>query len=412
MINALFWNIRGVSKAPNLRRLKKLIRLYSVQLVAICEPKLDVVSIESMRVRLSFDVVVVNLSEDIWVFIIYCLFVRLLEILLSIFRFGASSVDAPSLALLVCACQVHSGGAARLWQALLLEKPASQPWCICGDFNVTISPHEKKGAVLLASRRDWNSCSSFTWCNNRHGRARIWKRLDRLLVNADARLTGAFRLAGGSPMWVLSSKLIHTRRSIQEWNKHTFGNIFDASREAECAVCRAEARLETEGSDEAQVELNLAQAQMNHALSVEEQFLEAEGKGEMVTSRGWQLQILPCCLEAEAVQGVIHRIRNVHGAWVETDDEISNEANAHLESDPSFEEVRRIVFDMDGESAAGSDGFTGFFTFAWEVIGQDIYNAVLSFFCGVELPRFVTSTSIYLAPERPEPSGFLAVQTD
>ena len=25
---------------------------------------------------------------------------------------------------------------------------------------------------------------NFTWCNNRHGRARIWKRLDRLLLNA------------------------------------------------------------------------------------------------------------------------------------------------------------------------------------------------------------------------------------
>ena len=25
--------------------------------------------------------------------------------------------------------------------------------------------------------------SGFTWCNNRRGRARVWKRLDRLLVN-------------------------------------------------------------------------------------------------------------------------------------------------------------------------------------------------------------------------------------
>ena len=87
--------------------------------------------------------------------------------------------------------------------------------------------------------------------------------------------------------------------------------------------------------------------------------------------------------------------RNAHGAWVETDEDISNEAvhyfselfsepagnaidllhvipsivtteeNTHLEADPSIEEVRRIIFDMDGESAAGPDGFTErFFTFA------------------------------------------------
>ena len=29
------------------------------------------------------------------------------------------------------------------------------------------------------------SRSSFTWCNNRKGRARIWKRLDRLLINGE-----------------------------------------------------------------------------------------------------------------------------------------------------------------------------------------------------------------------------------
>ena len=61
------------------------------------------------------------------------------------------------------------------------------------------------------------------------------------------------------------------RRAIQEWNKHTFGNIFDASHEVEIAVHRAKARLENEG-DVAQVELNMAQVQLNHALSMEEQF--------------------------------------------------------------------------------------------------------------------------------------------
>ena len=65
-----------------------------------------------------------------------------------------------------------------------------------------------------------------------------------------------------------------------------------------------------------------------------------------------------------------------------------------------MEEIKEIIFAMDGESAAGPDGFTGrFFTFAWDVVGQDVLEAVVSFFCGHELPRSVSSTLIVLIPK-------------
>ena len=71
---------------------------------------------------------------------------------------------------------------------------------------------------------------------------------------------------------------------------------------------------------------------------------------------------------------------------------------------PTIEEVYRVIKSMDGDSVAGPDGFTGkFFTFAWDVIAQDVYNAILSFFCGAELSRFITSTSIVLIPKMPNP---------
>ena len=60
-------------------------------------------------------------------------------------------------------------------------------------------------------------------------------------------------------------------------------------------------------------------------------------------------------------------------------------------------EIKKVVFTMDGESTAGPGGFIGrFFTFAWEVVGQDLYEAVASFFCGHELPPSVASTLIVL----------------
>ncbi|XP_027156179.1 uncharacterized protein LOC113756908 [Coffea eugenioides] len=219
----------------------------------------------------------------------------------------------------------------------------------------------------------------------------------------------------GSPMKILWTKLLSTRRAIQEWNKHTFGNIFDASREAEAAVRRTEARLETEGSDDAQVELHRAQAWLNNALSVEEHY--------------WK--------QKRRTQGIIHRIKDANGVWLESDEEIANEAvsyfsdlfsepagnaedllqviptcvtaeeSARLEADPTMEEVKRVIFAIDGESAAGPDGFTSrFFSFAWEVIGPEVFNAILSFFCGAVIPRFFTSTSIILIPKGPNLQDF------
>ncbi|XP_027170927.1 uncharacterized protein LOC113770609 [Coffea eugenioides] len=369
-----------------------------------------------------------------------------------------------------------------LWQALVLEKPSSQPWCICGDFNAIIAPDEKKGGRPFSSTEGLElmsfmeeaevfdvgfSGSSFTWCNNRQGRARIWKRLDRLLINGEcsdlpasvavfhlarhpfdhaplkisfaSRLdnkphpfrflnvwtsnaslldvirTACQRECQGSPMKILCTKLLSTRRAIQEWNKHTFGNIFDASREAETDMRRAEARLEIEGSDDAQVKLHWSQARLNNALSVEEHYWEQKRR----------------------TQGVIHRIKDANGVWLESDEDIANKAvryfsdifsepasnaqdllqviptcvpaeeSARLEADPTMEKVKRVILAMDGESAAGPDGFTSrFFSFAWEVIGPDVFNAILSFFCGVVIPRFFTSTSIILIPKGPNPQDF------
>ena len=69
---------------------------------------------------------------------------------------------------------------------------------------------------------------------------------------------------------------------------------------------------------------------------------------------------------------------------------ISSGQNAELGHISLMAEIKEAVLAMDGESAAGPDGFTGrFFTFAWEIVGQDLYEAVASFFCGHELPQSV-----------------------
>ena len=92
-------------------------------------------------------------------------------------------------------------------------------------------------------------------------------------------------------------------------------------------------------------------------------------------------------------RALIHRIRDGSGNWITDDNAIGAEAvryfgdlfsagfvpnflllhvipdvstiidNGKLEQVPSMEEVKKVIFDMDGDSAAGPNGFTGkFFT--------------------------------------------------
>ncbi|XP_071929043.1 uncharacterized protein [Coffea arabica] len=391
-----------------------------------------------------------------------------------------------------------------LWYTLLNDKPISLPWCIGGDFNVILAPHEKRGGRPFAIAEGMEfmsfmedarvfdvgfSGASFTWSNNRRGRARVSKRLDRFLVNGacldlsnaisvlhlarhpsdhaplkisfkersdhtprpfrflnvwttKSELLEVIRYAwnqdvSGSPLRVLSSKLLATRRVIQTWNKQHFGNVFDAVRSAEMGVQRAEEAMDQYASEECQVELSKAQAELRHALSIEEQFWSQKARVKWLKHGDRNSRYFHAVVRQRRAQGMIHRIKKSNGVWVDKNDDIATEAityfsdlftcslesssdlrylipsiiseedNEKLEEVPSIEEVYRVVRSMDGDSAAGPDGFTGkFFTFAWEVVAQDVYNAILSFFCGAELPRFITSTSIVLIPKMPNPQDF------
>ena len=90
---------------------------------------------------------------------------------------------------------------------------------------------------------------------------------------------------------------------------------------------------------------------------------------------------------------------------------VTEDDNKALEAIPTLDEVQQVVFEMDGESSFGLDGFMGkFVTFAWDVLAHDVYNAVVNFFCGAELPWFMASTAIVLIPKVPNPQDFSKFQ--
>ena len=68
MIKGLFWNVRGISKAPKLRRIRKLIQMHNLQFLAICEPWLEVDKAERYTCKLNFHGLVHNTLGSVWVF--------------------------------------------------------------------------------------------------------------------------------------------------------------------------------------------------------------------------------------------------------------------------------------------------------------------------------------------------------
>ncbi|XP_071917209.1 uncharacterized protein [Coffea arabica] len=317
-----------------------------------------------------------------------------------------------------------------LWFNLLNDKPNSIPWCIGDSISVLyLARHPSDHAPLkisFAARSD-NKPRPFRFLN-------IWTTKPELLEvihqawNQDV---------DGSPLRILCSKLLATKRAIQAWNKQHFGNIFDVVRSAEDAVQRAEEAVDHDVSEECQVELSKAQVQLRHALSIEGQFWSQKARVKWLRQGDRNSKYFHAAIRQRRAQGMIHRIKKSNSDWVGTNADIASEAisylsdlftsslesssemwhlipsmiseedNVKLEAVPSIDEVYRVARSMDGDSAAGPDGFAGkFFTYAWEVVAQDVYKVVLSFFCGAELPRFITSTSIMLIPKMPNPQDF------
>lgn len=93
----------------------------------------------------------------------------------------------------------------------------------------------------------------------------------------------------------------------------------------------------------------------------------------------------------------LHAVRN--GPTLETEDQ------TNLIQEVTRGEVDAAIKSIHGDKAPGIDGFNScFFKAAWDVIKEDIYNAVLGFFTTGKLMRSWNCTSITLVPKVQNPS--------
>ncbi|XP_060183032.1 uncharacterized protein LOC132612987 [Lycium barbarum] len=76
---------------------------------------------------------------------------------------------------------------------------------------------------------------------------------------------------------------------------------------------------------------------------------------------------------------------------------IREEDNMLLAEQPTLEKVQKAVFELNGDSTCGPDGFYGiFYQKCWEVIMDDVFSFVKAFFDGQTLPNSITHTNLVL----------------
>lgn len=67
---------------------------------------------------------------------------------------------------------------------------------------------------------------------------------------------------------------------------------------------------------------------------------------------------------------------------------ITKEENTSMFRLPDMEEVRKVVFELSGQSVAGPDGSSGqLFQKCWDIVKEDVTTIGKAFFFGQELSQ-------------------------
>ncbi|MCH82389.1 RNA-directed DNA polymerase (Reverse transcriptase), partial [Trifolium medium] len=176
--------------------------------------------------------------------------------------------------------------------------------------------------------------AEFTWNNGRWGLRHTERRLDRAVCNQSW-------LDLWCPMFILNKKLKLVKEKLKTWNKTSFGNVHDL--------------------------VNSTEQMLQHIQD--------------------QIQIFGPSNELLAEEKIAHEPLLADEVIPHL---ITDDINALMTLLPSHQEIKSAVFALNGDSAPGLDGFGAFFfQHYWEIIKQDVFNAVLEFF-----------TSSWILPDR------------
>ncbi|XP_015168062.1 uncharacterized protein [Solanum tuberosum] len=402
MINkAIFWNIRSVRTQKAFERLVDLHKIHHYSYIALLEPFQSPSELETYRRKLGLPNARVNSSAKNWVFWengwVETDSTDTCQQLTMKYQLRGTD-DKFTVTTVYARCSALER--LELWEDLenIVDHTIS-PWLVGGDFNTIIDESEKLGGLLVTNQEtaDFASCisacslnelkfvgSCYTWWNGRIEYDCIFKRLDRVFGNNDF-------------MQLLPNSEVHPL--IRQGSDHTPLHV----------ICNA---LQEQVVKPFRSLLSKAEADLKRYRHIEEEYWRQKAGMKWYTDGDKNTKFFHAYVKGKRRKLHIKEIHTRQGDIISRSHNIVEEAvnvfkeqfmenqewnnvellqcipklvtdgdNEEMETMPTKEEVKHVVFSLNGDSASGPDGFSGqFFQSCWDTIGTDITNMVKAFF--------------------------------
>ncbi|KAH0753205.1 hypothetical protein KY285_006353 [Solanum tuberosum] len=309
-----------------------------------------------------------------------------------------------------------------------------------GDFNIIMDEAEKLGGLPVTQMEiaDFVQCtnvcalneikfkgSSYTWWNGRIEEESIFKSHDRVVEDS---WNG--EEINGNPFTLIHSKMKRIKFVLAQWNRRTFGDIFQRIATLEDTINVMEIQMEITPTIENRALLHKAEAELKKYRHIEEEFWRQmagmkwfkEGDRNTkffyayVKGKMRKLQVVDILTDQRdrisTTQNIGEEAVDVFREKFRENQETTNydmleyiptlineEQNADMGRMPTEDEVKMVVFTVKGERTSGSDGFSRkFFQSCWDIVGNDMTNMVKAFFYGQDLPRIIRERIVPVLP--------------
>ncbi|VFQ69366.1 unnamed protein product [Cuscuta campestris] len=235
-----------------------------------------------------------------------------------------------------------------------------------------------------------------------------------------------------------ASKLKGLKPVLAHWSKNHFGNIFKEVKDNKIKASRAQEDFENDPTEEKRAQANLASANLILSLNKEVDFWKQKANIKWMSEGDCNSKFFHSFVKSKRRKLAIKTIHDDQGNILTTQEDICREAihyfsncyttvtqsdetiisqfidqviddrdNQLICSIPSEAEIYKAIMNLNPDSAAGPDGFNGyFFRICWKIIKVDVILACQEFFLGFPVPRSFGSTFITLIPKIEDPKGY------